>query len=621
MNVYISCCHFFLCFLYFSSPLLGQKPGNEIIDYSTIIKIEKGKQIIERSFLIQINHKQFDWISDIEIPYHKNDKVEILEAVILDEQSNVLRKLKKKEIITRNDISSSSFYDDNFVKEFKLKWNSYPYQIRYRYRQTRNEFIYVANWYPLVENAATRNASLKVVLPTDYNVKMEVSDDLTYSKNKENSTITHHWKLESIKPIKEEVLSPPLQELIPHVTIVSQQFEYGEKGDATTWKSYGDWQNLLNKGTNTLTLSEQIKVKKLVDGIKDPKEKIRTLYHYLQDNTRYINVAIDIGGLKPYPASYVCDKKYGDCKALTVYMKALLEEVGIESHYTTVYAGENPVRINPDLPSQQFNHVILSVPLENDTIWLENTSNYLPFNYLGTFTQNRYALQVDSDASQLVKTPSLESNDVLEENRYYFTLNKYKESTASITKFIQGKQFEEAQYARFNLKEKEQKDFIETLLTINNYEIQDWKYEQKNRDQAQLKLDINLSLQNQLKKVGEILTFKPIQLKIPTFEAPEKRKSGVQINYPINISDYIVYTLPFMKDYMPTLPPKEEIKTTYGKYIVEYRYNKNDFQIEVLKYFQLYRNDYSVEEYPDFYEFMETITDKEQQTSILLKPM
>ena len=133
----------------------------------------------------------------------------------------------------------------------------------------------------------------------------------------------------------------------------------------------------------------------------------------MQDNTRYVNVTLGIGGMKPYPAEYVSNNKYGDCKALTNYMKALLQCAGIESYYSTIYAGGTAPGSDPlKCPGQQFNHVILAVPLENDTLWLENTSNTNPFAYPGTFTQNRQALLVDGSKSRLVRTPSLNETDV-----------------------------------------------------------------------------------------------------------------------------------------------------------------------------------------------------------------
>ena len=78
-------------------------------------------------------------------------------------------------------------------------------------------------------------------------------------------------------------------------------------------------------------------------------------------------------------------------------MKVMLNYVAIDSYVTLIKAGTDAAEIKKDFPSQQYNHVILAIPLVNGTIWLENTSNSLPFNYPGTFTMGRYAFTVVSE--------------------------------------------------------------------------------------------------------------------------------------------------------------------------------------------------------------------------------
>ena len=52
-------------------------------------------------------------------------------------------------------------------------------------------------------------------------------------------------------------------------------------------------------------------------------------------------------------------------------MRSLLQVIGVESYYTLVMAGENAPSIINNFPSPQFNHAILCVPVDKDTIWLE----------------------------------------------------------------------------------------------------------------------------------------------------------------------------------------------------------------------------------------------------------
>ena len=137
------------------------------------------------------------------------------------------------------------------------------------------------------------------------------------------------------------------------------------------------------------------------------------VYEYFQNKTRYVNVQIGIGGWQPIEANTVDRLGYGDCKALAFYLKTLLDKVGVKSYYTIIHAGNDAEALIKDFPSNQFNHVILCVPMENkkDTIWLESTNQIIPFGYIGTFTDDRDALLIDESGGRIVHTPKYTAQD------------------------------------------------------------------------------------------------------------------------------------------------------------------------------------------------------------------
>ena len=86
------------------------------------------------------------------------------------------------------------------------------------------------------------------------------------------------------------------------------------------------------------------------------------------------------GGWQTFDAKYVEKNKFGDCKALSNFMKSMLKVVGIEGQLVVVSAGDDDF-FDPDptfcLP--RFNHMILHIPSEN--MWLECTSDGNPTGY------------------------------------------------------------------------------------------------------------------------------------------------------------------------------------------------------------------------------------------------
>jgi hypothetical protein len=607
-----------LLFLALVSAAFGQS-GNEVIEYKTLIKAEPGKLTVEKFCLIQINNKQSDWVSAIEIPYQTGDKLDILEASIIDRNGKVVRTLKKKEIISRSAISQGTFFEDSYISEFNLKWHEYPYRVKYSYRKVMDQFLHVADWYPVLYlNVPTRNASLEVQLPLNYKVNMRFPDAFTFSADTLENSCTLRWQISDVVPVAAETFAPPVQESVPHVKVVPEEFNYHLKGSFKSWDSYGTWLSKMNEGLDVLPQSEQFVVERLVSGVTDKKEIIKILYHHLQDYTRYINVSIDVGGLKPYPASYVCTNKYGDCKALTIYMKALLKQVGIESFYTIIYADANPVKLASQFPSHQFNHVVLCVPLEGDTLWLENTVSHIPYNYLGTFTQNRYALAVAGTGSRLVKTPSLMLEDVLEKTTYTYTLNQDGEGTVNIAADLKGAEFEKLKYLQHEYSEKDQQQVIEKIINITYAELLSWKMNQKDRDLPMLQLQMALKVNSQVRKLGKSLVVQPTALVLPRLESTSSRAAPLRINYPHNELDSIIYVLPFAGQYKTKLPQDVSIESKFGRY--QEHYQEAGGQIRVRRSFQLFAGDYPKEEYPLFYAFIESVKDSQKKSAIVLNP-
>lgn len=201
----------------------------------------------------------------------------------------------------------------------------------------------------------------------------------------------------------------------------------------------------------------------------------------MQENTRYISISLGIGGWQPFDAKYVSSKKYGDCKALSNYMYALLKEAGIRSVYTVTGRGFDLNYFLPDLPCSQFNHVILFVPNGNDTTWLECTSQSLPAGYVGVDNCNRQALAVDENGGVLVNTPSYRMNENLQQRIIVATLEA--DATLNIKSSTTYGGIQQDRYHDLinSLSKDKLKEVLHEDLDFATYDIISFDYKEKNR--------------------------------------------------------------------------------------------------------------------------------------------
>ena len=591
----------------------------QVLNYKTTVTIDdKGIKSTRKTILIQVNNKQENWLSHVEITHNPKQDFSFNYARIIDPNGNVQGKIKKKDLRTRSDLSHQAFYQDDLITEFNLYWDQYPYQVEYSYTITEEEYLFAAWWTPLLyANVPTLESSLELGVPAGYKFQMDQTGNLVYKESTVENKKIYSWRSSLVKGMKQEMYSPKMRELIPMISIVPSRFKYGVSGRSDSWSSFGAWLNALNEGTDRLPYHEKVALENLVHGIPGKREIIKRLYYYLQDETRYVNVAIDVGGLKSYPASYVCENKYGDCKALTTYMKSMLQSVGIESYYTVINAGSHQAKINVDFPSQQFNHVILAVPLERDTVWLENTSNALPFNYLGTFTQNRYALAVNGEQSQLVKTPALLPAHVLLERNYKFQVSGAHSAQVDLSLALRGKEFEDARYFIADNDEKKQNAEVLNHINIKEFDLDEWKIFDFHRDSSVVQIMIRGQSPGIVREIGSFKVINPLKITLPGFEKPGERSLDLRISYPVNKLDKSIYDVSGLKLNAVQLPKGIHIEGPYGQYTTSY--TRGNSTLTVQEKFTLLTNEIPINQYQEFYSFIDSIIAHKKRSAILLK--
>jgi hypothetical protein len=594
--------------------ILANEPDCAVRLYSTRCEIADGKLSETDSILIQINNRNGEEQCDIEIPFDKSEPLIHFSAWIADTNGIIIRELKKQDYKDENETDENSLYADNFVRRFTLKHNVYPYCIGYTFQTVSKHFLSIAHWSPVLKpDIPTSKARLILQCPGDFAVHIFEKNISACHSAEAAGKVVRSWNATYTGSLKREAYCPAMLNFLPFVEIIPLQFTYGISGSTASWRDFGEWQYTLNHGLEVLPPAEKQKIAALTGQIQDKKQLTRILYHYVQDNTRYVSVTLGIGGMKPFPAEYVSTNKYGDCKALSNYMKAILHVAGIDSYYSTVYAGSQPREIIRDLPAQQFNHVVLAVPLDGDTVWLENTSKTNPFGYVGTFIQNRQSLMIDSGNSRLVKIPALHEQDVQVTARMEFFLDFEGHAKTRLHYNFRGEKFEiyNSLYTEFN--RDKQNSYIHDHLPFQVFELENWAIVKGDRDDRNIQLESSLVIRNIVKTIGNERYFSVLTADIPEFAAPKYRKLPVQLPYPVYLTDTLIYHLPAAGKIV--LPDSSNREGKYGRYHIKYRCMGNT--IVVYRDFLLHAGIIPLTEYGDFYSFLSAIKSDEKRKILI----
>ncbi len=267
-----------LAFLLLYTKSFTQVYDAELISQKTIIEINKGNLTKSLYYEVKINNRAGEKYTKIKIPFSKLIKLSKIEAYVKDSNGKTVKELTKSDIVEKSSISDFSLYEDDFIKEFTLKHNVYPYTIVYSYQTQQNEFLNIDSWTPIInEKIPTLSAILEVTIPTDYEIvyKNQFVDNPIIDTIE--NAIKLRWKAGYTNIIKNEVHSPSISNFLPTVEIIPIVFSYDINGSFKDWISFGNWQLELLNGLGELPDYEKNKIQTLIKNIDDDKEKIKIL--------------------------------------------------------------------------------------------------------------------------------------------------------------------------------------------------------------------------------------------------------------------------------------------------------------------------------------------------------
>lgn len=333
------------------------------------------------------------------IQYNSFTKINDLEAYTLTPNAKgKYKKHKVKEFKVKDVLGGAIFHDDTKEINFYFSNIEQGSKIVHSYSSLEKEprFLngfFFESYHPIHLAEFIITAPKNVTIGYQYfNIAEE---DLTFEKIENKGIVTYKWTKKNIPALKYEQQAPNPRYYMPHIIPYIKDYTInGEKKRLLT--DVTDLYNWYYSLTENVNQKEDPILKSIADSVTanatTETEKVKNVFYWVQDNIKYVAFEAGLGGFIPREATYICEKRYGDCKDMASIITTMLKMVGIKSYLTWI--GSNHIPYNYTLPTPAVdNHMIATYIDKNGKhYFLDATGQHTPFGYPTSFIQGKEAL-------------------------------------------------------------------------------------------------------------------------------------------------------------------------------------------------------------------------------------
>jgi tetratricopeptide (TPR) repeat protein len=204
------------------------------------------------------------------------------------------------------------------------------------------------------------------------------------------------WERRDVAALEPEPNMPWLKEALPQLQVSTFK----------DWNSFSRWYWGLVKAQHEADGSIKRKVAELTAGAKTREEKIQRIYDFVVTKVRY-NDAWEFGvhGFKPYNATKIFARRFGDCKDKATLIGTMLSVLDIKAHPVLIFGKDGRGREDLSLPlMRHFNHCISWVDFKGG-IFLDGTAEYHPYGTLPSMDYGAKVVVITPDKALIKEIP------------------------------------------------------------------------------------------------------------------------------------------------------------------------------------------------------------------------
>lgn len=598
------------------SPCLvwGQEFARVIDQETTYTIFDEESAEIEERVKIEILSEKGNRFSVFAEYFDRFRKITHITIDVVDKNGNKIKRLNRYD---GQELGLSQSYEISDAKLLYINPNvkDYPYTLEINSKVKMNGFLSMPTWVPRGDfHLSVVHAKLNIVRPASFFLKIK-NENLNPTKDIQLSDgkFLTQYEVSDLKHTDKKIRYQDFYDDQPKVLISPLKFSLDNvAGSNVTWAEFGNWFLSLNSDPYILTKETMAFLDSLDKA--DKKKFIGNVYQYMQDKTRYVSIQLGIGGFKSLPTKDVEKFGYGDCKALTTYMKNMLDYAGVKSNYILVRAGRDVPDVLAEFTSNQFNHVFLGIPSGKDTTYLECTSQTSPTDYTGMFTDDRNVLWIEKDKSSIIRSRVYSHIDNVQTNEAKIKLDSTGNALINLSISNNGVFFDEIMLYKMApsdyVREHNQSSF-----NYDDFAIKDFSFNQPKRDVASFNSKFKLQVNGLAKLVNERLVFPISPLKsINEYLDKDDLMKYYSIKRGVTVTDEVEVILP-RNYWIFNLPDPIVVNSSFGNYRLSMEVAGNTLKIK--RSFIIYRGDYNRDNYEPAKVFFQSLEKIEKRKLVL----
>jgi transglutaminase-like putative cysteine protease len=173
------------------------------------------------------------------------------------------------------------------------------------------------------------------------------------------------WEMTDPIVYRWEPMQPYYDRMLPWVTLGTTSADWSQAG--------ADYLAMIDDKLDPERVADT--ARRLVRGVDDERRKIEMISRYVQKELHYEAIEFGRRAYVPKSARETLRDRYGDCKDHAVLLYSMLKAVDVPAQLALVNINQ---RVLPGLPNiDQFDHMIVSVPLGSQRLYIDSTDKDL----------------------------------------------------------------------------------------------------------------------------------------------------------------------------------------------------------------------------------------------------